>query len=110
MKIIRPSAVILLSGRVFSGLVTSVGERSNEYGYYCNPVNALRYIQSVAQERDVQYNPFIYFLVASYQNLNPTMTDLSQREFTITCYPKNKLVQVGFFTVKNPTWTLLFFG
>ena len=42
VKITRPSAVILLSGKVFSNLVTSVCKRILKYGYYCNPVNALR--------------------------------------------------------------------
>lgn len=100
LKTARPSAIILLTGKVFSGLVTSVCERNNEYRYYCDPTDALNYIQSVAQEGDVQYAHFIYFLVASYQNLNPNMMYLTERECTITKYLKNKGVEDRFFTMK----------
>eukprot|EP00751_Fragilariopsis_kerguelensis_P029370 CAMPEP_0170915792 /NCGR_PEP_ID=MMETSP0735-20130129/6404_1 /TAXON_ID=186038 /ORGANISM="Fragilariopsis kerguelensis, Strain L26-C5" /LENGTH=709 /DNA_ID=CAMNT_0011313759 /DNA_START=138 /DNA_END=2267 /DNA_ORIENTATION=+ len=97
----RPSAVILISGRFFAHLVTNVCDRSGEYGYFFQPVHALQYIQSVVQEEDDHYNPFIYFLVASHQNLNPSLTDLSCREVTATHYPKNRLVQDKFLSVKN---------
>ena len=51
-KTARPSPIILLTGRVFHILVTSVFARSNEYGYCCDPIDALKYIQSVSSDKD----------------------------------------------------------
>ena len=65
-KTARPSPIILLTGRVFHSLVTSMFVRINEYGYCCDPIDALNYIQSVASDRDARYNPFIYFLMVAY--------------------------------------------
>ena len=66
-KTASPLSIFLLTGKVFHGLVTSVCARSNKYGYYCDPIDALNYVQSVARDGDDQYNPFIYFLIAAYQ-------------------------------------------
>ena len=80
VKTTRPLPTILLTGSVFHGLVTSVFARNNEYGYCCGPIDELKCIQSVASDGDHRYNPFIYFLTAVYQDLNPGMTNLPERE------------------------------
>ena len=64
------------------------------------PLDPLNYIHLAAEDKDARYNPLIYFLIAAYQNLNPMMPDLYERECIVTKYPKNKLFQDKYFTMK----------
>ena len=74
----RPSSMILLSGELYYSLVSAFGVPAEEYGFKCGVLEALEHIKSVAntEDRPERYNPFLYFLVASAQGLNPSKSDL----------------------------------
>ena len=74
----RPPTIILLSGEVYHGLVTSIYELGQDYGFCCGVLDALDYIQSVAKKDDQpeRNNPLVYSLMAISQLHNPSIPDL----------------------------------
>ena len=72
--------MILLSGELYYSLVTAFGVPAEEYGFKCGMVEAISHIKSVANAEDMpeRYNPFLYFLVASAQGLNPSKSVLAE--------------------------------
>ena len=83
-KISQPPAVILLTREVYHGLVTTVSDPGDDYSYLCDVFDTLNYIQLVARNNNgqEQYNPFIYFLIATYQQLNPVILGLNKTTIT----------------------------
>ena len=70
--------MILLSGELYYSLVSAFSVPAEEYGFKCGVFEALSHIKLVANAADSpeRYDPFLYFLVASAQGLNPSKSDL----------------------------------
>ena len=80
IKSARPPSILLLSGDVYHGLVSSVCGPHPTYGFSCSIPEMLTYVKSAAQEegRPEQYDPLVYFLVATHQGLNSTISWLGE--------------------------------
>ena len=88
-----PPTIILLSGKVYHGLVTLVCVSGPKYGYCCSVFEVLKHIKSVAKEGDrpERYDPLVYFLVATAQGLSPTLSDLGEASVTSIAITNDKL-------------------
>ena len=65
---------------VYHGLVTSVCDSGQDYGFCCYVIDALDHIKSVAKEDDrpERYDPMVYLLIATAQFLNPIISSLCE--------------------------------
>ena len=80
----RPPAIMLVTGKVFYGMVAlycSTGnDQSEDRGYHCSIKDALSYIRFVAMSdaHRVRFDSLLYFILAVYQQLNPAYTELEK--------------------------------
>ena len=83
-EVSRPSAIMLVTGEVFYGMVAlygaSNGTQGEDQGYHVSIKEALSYIRfaSLADNRRARFNPLMYFILAVHQQLNPAIPELAR--------------------------------
>lgn len=72
--------MILLSGELHYSLVSAFGVPSEEYGFKFGGYEALSHLKTIFKATDCpkKYDPYLYFLVASAQGLNPNKNELDE--------------------------------
>ena len=80
IKAARLPTILLLSGEVYHGLVTLVCESDWKYGFSYSVLDMLNHVKSVAKGEDCseQYDPLVYFLLATHQGLNSAISWLGE--------------------------------
>ena len=80
----RPSAIMLVTGEVFYGMVALYSDSSytpgEDQGYHFSIKEALSYVRfaTLADNRRARFNPLVYFILAVHQQLNPAIPKLAR--------------------------------